>query len=412
MKTIYRITSGSPHEIHRAGFILPVPDRIIKNGYIRIMNGRILEVGSHPRPFTRLLHGCRVKLIDHGPGVIIPPLVNAHTHFELSALSGRIPFNKGFGGWVRKLLMQREACGVDQLMQGASKGIEESLATGTALAGEISTLGITREIMQESKLSGVHFQEYLGEGDVDPNLSAKLGFMGNIGFSFAGHAPHTTAPDILKNLKAACLKHGLPFSIHAAESSDETEFITSARGNWADFLNERGIDFSSWPIPSPSPVRYLHDMGILDSHTLVVHLIDADKNDLDMLASVGAVPVLCARSNKNLHDRLPDLPGIAAHGSGVLKPALGTDSLASTSTLNMFHEMAFIAKEFPAIRPEYILTMATINGADALGFGDSFGTLKKGRKAAFLYLPHPHDPGPKKTREDIILEIINHYGES
>ena len=243
---------------------------------------------------------------------------------------------------------------------------------------------------------------------------------GGLHRSVAGHAPHTTSPDLIRYLKQQTRQHHLPFSIHVAESTDETEFITTHQGSWAAFLTERGIDTSDWSLPSRSPVQHLHDLGILDGETLAVHLIDLDDGDLDIIAKTGAVPVICPRSNMNLHGRLPDLPRLLRRldgtGAGESRklglPALGTDSLASTKSLNLFDEMAFIANRFPEIRPSQILTMATLNGARALGFDGLTGTLDVGKRGSFIYLPltRHHDFALSSIKhQELILDIVTYY---
>lgn len=403
--------NSSVHEIHRAGQILVSPWQIIDNGYMLVANGNIVDIASgrpcsvstpvniskdisvlksadssefcfSPEPVSN-----DVNIIDHGPGIIMPALVNAHTHFELSALKGKVSFCRGFNGWVRELLQQRERCTIDLLKQSAQKAMEDAAATGTFFAGEISTLGITRDVFLNSDLCGIWFQEYLGSEFTLNSALSRSSVCSKVmckELSMAGHAPHTTSPEFLRILKQKAKNANLPFSIHVAESSDETQFICSGNGSWADFLTERGIDYSAWPLPSRSPVQYLKDMDLLDPQTIAVHLLNVDIEDIEIIAKTGAKSVLCPRSNYNLHNNLPDIPLLLEHG---LKPALGTDSLASTETLNMFDEMAFVASHFPQINPSDILAMATINGADALGYGKIAGTLEKGKQADFIYVP-------------------------
>ena len=176
---------------------------------------------------------------------------------------------------------------------------------------------------------------------------------------------------------------GKPLSIHLGESDDEQVFITTGRGAWADFLTERGIAFDGWPLPARGPVAYTDRLGLLDEGTLAVHLLHAGPKDFDILRRRGVHVCLCPRSNRNLHGRLPDLPGMLEAG---LAPCLGTDSLAGTQSLDMFDEMAFCARAYADVAPEIILAMATRNGAAALGLGDHFGSLLPGSTAGFLYL--------------------------
>ncbi|MDI6686942.1 MAG: amidohydrolase family protein [Desulfobacterales bacterium] len=359
---------------HRAGWILVDPWTIIKNGYVRVCNGLIEEVGQG--------HSNGDHVIDHGPGAIMPALVNAHTHLELCALNGRVAFDNGFRPWVRQLINLRDSEKTENLLTDAKQGINEMIETGTRVVGEISSLGITKDILENSGMSGIWFKEYLGNNSLATTQCNEK--KGGFTTSLAAHAPHTTAPEFLINLKNAAQKNNLPFSIHVAESEDEIRFLSTGKGEWADFLTERGIDFSVWGLPVESPVKYLDGLGLLDKKTIAVHLIHADKDDFEILARYNVCACLCLRSNYYLHQRLPDLTGMLAAG---LKPCLGTDSLACVDSLNMFDEMAFITNAFPLVPPSKILAMATINGAKALGVADRFGTLDPGKRDRFIYVP-------------------------
>jgi cytosine/adenosine deaminase-related metal-dependent hydrolase len=109
-----------------------------------------------------------------------------------------------------------------------------------------------------------------------------------------------------------------------------------------------------------------------------------DREDLQILRESNTHVCLCLRSNQNLHDRLPDLNTIMQSG---IRPCLGTDSLAGTGSLNMFDEMAFVAACFPGLAPKKIFSMATVNGAGALGMEHTFGTLMPGKIGPMIYVP-------------------------
>lgn len=376
--------------VHRAAWVIVNPWRILENGYVRVENNRIVEVG---RGYSG------TDGIDHGSGVIMAGFVNAHVHLELSALRGRVPLGLGFKTWVSSLIQERARIGVSALEDAARDGIDQIMESGTLGVGEISTLGITRDMVADSGLSGVWFQEMLGSYDSLPDLDFGSLPDQSLGFSVAGHAPHTCSPQLLKDLKRDSLIHGHVFSIHVAESNDEFEFIRTARGKWAEFLKERGIDFSLWPLPATSSVTYLDRLNLLDSNTLAVHLLTVDNSDLDILMDRGVKTVVCPRSNKNLHARLPCIRRILDHG---LTPALGTDSLASCGSLSMADEMAFVAQNYPDISPSEILAMATCYGAKALGTDQNFGTLEHGQSARFLFVPAEAD------NSEHLLEILTH----
>jgi cytosine/adenosine deaminase-related metal-dependent hydrolase len=198
------------------------------------------------------------------------------------------------------------------------------------------------------------------------------------------HGPHTTAPELIREILDAAGKRNLPISIHLAESDDEIEFITTGKGQWADFLSFRGIKYSHWGIPAKSPVQYLEKLGGLNENMLAVHLLQINDKDADILSKRKVKTCLCPRSNKNLHGRLPDIAGFFHAG---LRPCLGTDSLASCDSLSIFDEMAFTAMHFESISPADIFGMGTINGALALGLSHRLGTLHPEKESAMVYVP-------------------------
>jgi len=370
-KNLICIKDSNKRGYHRAGWIMKDAHTLIENGYLEVENGLICGVHSG-RP--------REKCVDHGPGVLMPPLVNAHLHLELSALKKSLPFDRGFKAWVKLLLEKRDAMGREQLMKAAKNSIQDLLASGILYAGDISTLGITRQVFEDSALNGVFFHEFLGS-DI-PDVVTRKGE--SVSFSVAGHAPHTSSPQLLLALKKNAASKTLPFSIHVAESDDESEFIRDKKGEWADFLSVRGIDFSSWDLGLKTPVSYVDDMGLLDASTLAVHLLNVNEKDMDLIARSNTKVCLCPRSNWNLHKKLPNIELMIHKG---IQPALGTDSLASCASLSIFDEMAFVQKKYPALSPETIVAMGTLNGAKALGVDDVTGTLSKGKRARFLYRP-------------------------
>jgi len=337
------IESRSGRELHRAGWIIVDPSIVIENGYIEIENG-----------FIRGVHkgAPKEKSIDHGPGVLMPPLVNTHLHLELSALKGCLSFDKGFKVWVKTLLEKRETLGQEKLIKEARKAVRNLIKSGNLYVGDISTLGITKPIIEDFALNGICFHEFLGSDSQGFFVQKK----DTVSFSVAGHA--------------------------VAESDDESEFIHDKKGQWADFLTDRGIDWSSWDIGSKTPVSYINDMGLLDPSTIAVHVLNVTDKDLGILAQSKTKVCVCPRSNQNLHGKLPDIEKMINAG---IKPALGTDSLASCDSLDIFDEMDFVKDHYPGLDPAIIFAMGTINGARALGIEGLTGTISKGKKAQFLY---------------------------
>lgn len=380
--------------IHRAGWVIVDPWTIYPNGYVRVEDGSIQEIGQGTPA-----GGDEVK--DYGKGVIFPALVNAHAHLELCALKDRIITHKGFGFWVKDLIEKRALLDHDTLREASEIGIREMLASRCGAVGEISSLGLTLEPVRKSGLAGVWFRESLG--DHVSNTEKWESRSSDLQISLSGHAPHTTSPEVLVKIKNRTRDRNAPFSIHLAESDEEMSFLTTAQGPWKDFLLSRGIDPKSWGLPVESPVRHLHAIGILDNQTILVHMLQTDQTDLNIIHESGAHVCLCPRSNHALHGRLPNLDGMIQAG---LKLCLGTDSLASVSSLSMLDEMAFVSKSFPMAAPERIFDMATLGGAAALGLDDRMGTLVPGKQARLAYLDI------QATKASEVLEALVNFSNT
>ena len=390
------VTEPSRSRTFRAGWVIKDPWTVLENAGVVVAGGQIRKMVT-PAP-----KGASVQ--DLGPGVLMAPLVNAHVHLELSALKNRLPLGKGFAPWVAALLRERDAAGTGTLTAAAQKAAASLQDMGVGLVGEISTLGITSQVLNTSGLAGVWFKEFLGGEQAYPGHKEQDAYLKKqfpLSFSAAGHAPHTTAPQLLTALKKRTSAAGLVFCLHVAESEVEMDFIAGKRGGWTDFLASRGIDTAAWPVGNKTPVAYLHDLGVLDTATLGVHLLHVTDRDLDILGRTGTKLCLCPRSNQNLHGRLPDIASLLARN---LAPALGTDSLASCDSLGIFDEMAFVRQQYPQIPLPDLLAMATINGARALGLEQHGGTLDPGRAARLLYLDIS-----ARTPADV-MEKVTAYG--
>ncbi len=361
--------------IYRARWVVADPLTIYENGHVLVERGIIREVGGGAIRE-------HAEITDYGEGAIFPSFVNAHTHLELCALKGQLSTGNGFQAWVMDLIRKRELLSQEIIMSAACKGLDEMSASGCGAAAEISSLGLTLESFTASGLSGVWFREFLGNSIPDTQLLENR--TDDVLISLAGHAPHTTSPEVLVKIKKKTGRKNLPFSIHAAESEEEMIFLTNEKSRWKDFLLSRGIDTESWGLPAHSSVNYLKKLGILDEKTLLVHLLHIDKSDLDVIKNAGSHVCLCPRSNHALHERLPDLDGMLKAG---IRLCLGTDSLASVDSLNMFDEMAFMCKAFPSVFPDKVFHMATLGGASALGLDKVMGTLAPGKQGRMAFVP-------------------------
>lgn len=358
---------------HRAGWVMRSPGSWLADGTVTVALGKVVDVESAAGAMDS------TPRTDHGPGVIMPGLVNAHTHLSLSALSGKIETGKGFLTWVRKLVEARRNLPPDAATAAMEGAVNRLRETGVALVGEFGPHIPVAPALAAAGISGTIWLEFLGNEQDLPPLPPPVG---EVDFSYAGHAPHTASPSLLRHIKETDRQLGRPFALHLAESKDEMEFLATGKGEWADFLQEMGRDFSAWGCWGRRPVELAAQLGLLDGDTLAVHCLLVTPEEVQLLARSGSHLCLCPRSNWNLHRRLPEIPAFLKAG---LAPALGTDSLASTESLSVFDEMRFVAGRYPMLSPDTILAMATVNSAGALGRPD-LGTISPGQTARLIYV--------------------------
>lgn len=356
--------------IHKAGWIMVEPGTWIENGEVTVFNGRIEALGKAVS---------RGGSLDHGPGVIMTSLINAHTHLSLSNLVGRIPPRLGFVEWVKKLIAERDDSHKDEIAAAAENAARTAKESGTGFLADVGPWKTGAQALERAGLDGMVFEEVLGNTEMFPVLPC---VSNGIRFSYAGHALHTTAPGVLRKLKAHADRCNTPFSIHLAESEAEVEFLAGVRGSWADLLASRGVAYGSWDIRSERPMVRAQRLGLLSPGTLAVHALQVDSKEMSVMAETGVSLCVCPRSNLALHGRLPKIGAFLSAG---LLPALGTDSLASVSSLSLFDEMAFVSENYPHIKPETILAMATTYGAQALGRPD-LGSVEPGSEARLIYV--------------------------
>ncbi|MGB6067008.1 MAG: amidohydrolase family protein [Desulfomonilaceae bacterium] len=357
-------------QLHQAGWVAVSPQVWIEGGAVEIIGGRIASVRK-PRPGD--------VAIDHGPGVIMPALVNAHTHLSLSTLAGKIRCDQRYVEWVKQLIQLRTCVSPEDVTGAAVQAAKSAKLGGTGTIAEVGPLEPGTTAIANSDLEGIVFSEFLGNDPAALNLPDDRS---GISYSYAGHALHTTSPEVLRALKSASTERGSVFSLHLAESEAETEFLATGQGDWSNLLESRGIEFSGWDLRDERPVARAERLGLLGPGTLAVHLLDVTPKEIETLCESGVRVCVCPRSNLSLHGKLPNIEAFLTAG---LTVALGTDSLLSSPSLDMFDEMSFVASRYPALEPETILSMATANGATALGVPDP-GTISAGNRARLIYV--------------------------
>jgi cytosine/adenosine deaminase-related metal-dependent hydrolase len=369
----------------------------VRDGAVVIApGGEVVDVGPAGEVVPR--HGGLA--VERVHGVVLPGLVNAHVHLELSALRGQVPGGSGFVRWVEHMLAVRAEAEPDHDATAVDHAVQELLEFGTVAVGEVTnTLAAVRALARRG-LVGCIFHEVFGvereplerrvaslprvvQDQVGPWPSPELSYVPT------PHALYTTHAVVAQRLLQAAAERGLRASVHLAEHASERRFLERGDGPVADWFQSRlKLPGDRIEFPGMSPVQFADRIGALAPQVLCVHLTDARPEELALVAQRGAPVVFCPRSNLFIETRLPPL--LTARAAGIL-PALGTDSLASNASLDVLAEARALADRFPTVPARDLLRMATWEGARALGRLD-LGRIARGARPGLLAIEgHPGD---------------------
>ena len=377
---------------YRADWLLPISLPPIRDAWILTERGRIVAFGhSRPGDFTPSGE------VDLGQVAVLPGLVNAHTHLELSWLRGRVPKTDDFPAWIRAVvaLIRQAPQYANEATRAIWEAIDEARRWGTALVGDIANDLVTSQPLAERGLAAVVFHELISFRTANAqetldNAVARLAAMpvtDLLRHSLAPHAPYSVSPALFGAIRTALKRD--PFarsSVHLGESKAEVQFLRDGTGPWRQFLEEFNAWDPSWVAPRCGPVEYLDRMGFIDERLLAIHGVQFTQAELKRLALKGATLVTCPRGNARTGAGVP--PVAAFYRSGV-RVAIGTDSLASVPDLSIFAELAELRRLAPDVPATALLESATIQGARALGFEADFGSVDAGKRDHLIAVDLP-----------------------
>jgi 5-methylthioadenosine/S-adenosylhomocysteine deaminase len=378
-----------------ARWVLPIASPVIEDGAVAVRGDVIKAVG----PVAELRERYpEAPLDDFDEAAILPGLINAHSHLELTAMRGFLDADDlNFTAWLEKLTRARaESMTDDDVAVSVAWGVMEAIRGGVTTVGDASTNGlIAARVLREAGMRGTVYQESFGP---DPRvarervdqlrttlelLRAESSPLVTIGVS--PHAPYTVSAPQLTLIADLALAEKLPVMMHAGESDDETLFMREGAGRFGDGLRRRQIE---WEVAGVSTIAHLERTGLLHAKPLLAHCITVDAGDIALIEQSGSRIAHCPKSNAKLgHGVAP----LAAFVKGGLPVGLGSDSAASNNLCDLFEEARFALLQSRTreretgnaglIDADVMLRMMTLGGARALGIEDRVGTLEIGKQA-------------------------------
>jgi cytosine/adenosine deaminase-related metal-dependent hydrolase len=405
--------------VHRAAWVLPIDAPPIRDGWVEVADGRIVSVAGRAANGQQRAPG-RARSFDAAHGrlepvegrvVILPALVNAHTHLELSWMRGRVPPGDAMPAWAARLIGERmaedrSASGALSRSAAAVAAIADARASGTGLVGDVCNTLDAWEPLAQSGLSAAVFLELLGFRAADPvalvsaareRLDALQQF-DRLRANVVPHAPYSVSPDLFRAIAAAAGDDRL--SVHLGESPEEVRFLRDGSGPWRALLERIGAWAPEWQPPRCGPVEYMERLGLLNERLIAVHGVQFDDEELGRLSAHQATIVACPRSNRWTGAGVPPIARFYASG---VRVAFGTDSLASVEDLNMFAEIAEVRRLVPAVSARQILKSATLDGAIALGFGAELGSITAGKRADLIAVQIPPETASGEDVEEYLV---------
>jgi len=370
---------------YHARWVLPITQPPIENGTVVESDGLITYVGKRAAAPPG-------DDYDLGDAILLPGLVNTHTHLELTAMRGFLE-NCQFAEWIDKLRQSRnEILDDEMLLDSARFGIVEGLEAGITTYADTCSSGVAMRAMRELGVRGIVYQEVFGP---DPSVAdvAMHELAGRIeklqteqtelvSLGVSPHAPYTVSDRLYQATAQFASSRQLPMAMHIAESEPEHDIVVNAAGDFAERWKRRGIAVAR---RARSPIELLEKNGALDRGPLLIHCVRVDPADIAIMSRRRCAVAHCPASNAKFgHGIAPLLPFLAAG----IRVGLGSDSVASNNRMDILDEARLAVlihraatRRHDAFGAHEALDLATMGGARALGIESRVGSLEPGKDA-------------------------------
>jgi 5-methylthioadenosine/S-adenosylhomocysteine deaminase len=407
-------TSGSKRFL-TGRWVLPISGEPLANGVIELDGERIKRVFSREE-FAQSAQSFNLdELKDYGEAIILPGLINLHTHIEYSVLH-LLDTQAALFDWIPMLMKHVKTWSPEMFVKSATQGARQMAHAGTTTILDSSFSGMAAVGAARAGIRAVVALELFGivESETDNFWRGWLerkeallrrfecneidGFgqaadaiaKGTILLSVAPHAPYTVGPSLTRVAKNWAEEQGVAWTMHVAESPQERRWIESHDERLDRFLQavhtlpDGKLENIHWRGSGKSPVRHLADHDLLQSTLVAAHVVQVDDKDIGQLAEHGVTVAHCPRSNSRLRSGCSPIGRMLKAGVNV---GFGTDSAASTDDLDVLAEARFAWNLHRAMDGEFAVDSSeaihrlTAGAAKAIGLSDSIGTLEPGKFA-------------------------------
>lgn len=329
--------------------------------------------------------------VAYYPGALIPGLVNTHCHLELSHMKGKVDTGTGLIPFITGVVTQRNAA-AEVIAEAIANAEAEMLAGGIVALGDISNAPDTFAVKAKGRMRYHTFLEmfdFLQEAGAEKTFNDGLAVYEQLQLApgsartLVPHAPYSVSKTLFQKINAFNPSSGVTVSIHNQETPPEQELFLSKTGGFLDFYGKFGISLEQFSATGQTAIHYALANMNPANRTLFVHNTLTSRDDIAAAHawSPNVFWATCPNANLYIENRLPDYKAFMEANARV---TIGTDSLTSNWQLSILDEMKAIARYQSYVPLDTLLRWATLNGAQALGFDDSLGSLEVGKTPGLL----------------------------
>lgn len=327
--------------------------------------------------------------VEHHAGIICPGFINAHCHLELSHLKGAIEQKKGLTEFAKDIIAKRNNFSSEEIKEAIVAADSLMYKEGIVAVGDISN---TTDTLDQKSKSAIYYHTFVELLTLNPYYAELIFNSGkqledefkkiNLSVSLSPHAPYSVSNELFLKISADSQKI---ITIHNQECEAENTFFKQKTGSFLDLYNylKLTIDYFS-PTGKSSMQSYLPFLTG-NSNLILVHNTFTNIEDARYanLTRSDLFWCLCPNANLYIENTLPDVKMLIEEDCRI---CIGTDSLASNTTLSVVNELNRLLKAFDFLNIEQVLTWAIHNGAVALNISDNYGSFIKGINAGINVL--------------------------